>query len=315
MKNIFLFVFLCLLPLACSQQDTSQLLNQDLQRFILEYERFIRKVDRYKQARQQLQEDTSGMLISAFLSASLTELVSPEALAYKKIRLSHQEKEFGPKLKLIYEEGERLAWDLMRIYIRRDQLSEDEKMLLRERQYLQDDINALYAKVDSVELAMISVFKVLDQQEADYRERKYAYQQWIKKHGAVIVQYQEAKANLDKANAKFDQAYDAHMRAFRRWSITRTDADANYFDRKSEASKVASEKREKAYKIYKAKANRYNKPIVREYVEAKRLYELTKKTSNLKLAELELDLERAVLDWDWLKPYIDRILQADALPP
>ena len=281
----------------CSNQKAREQLVRDVERLVLEHERFVQDIERYHQERQRLQERAIGLIAAVFLSALITD--GEDALAQEATRIVDDEQDFAPEAKRLYGEGQRIAQELRQLYEKRDELVADDERLYKERERLAQDLDQVYQTVELIGEEFSQAYRAYDLTRQARDSAKQEFEQWRQKNKHTEQAYDKAWEQLKRVRIRLEIA-DENLR-------TGIKYDRKIYQKSYEAAAAAFQK---AYDTYYPKIDNWHNSIpVKTLMAAIEAHKQAEQTYNQEYNRLEQDLERAYLNWNWLKPYLDRLIR------
>ncbi|MXX37924.1 MAG: hypothetical protein F4Y91_12830 [Gemmatimonadetes bacterium] len=327
--------FLCIvLFFGCSNhKEERQRLALDVERIVLEHERFVQDIDRYHQERERIEGRTNKLILGIFLSMWFTD--SATSLIGQARQIAEDASQFSPEALRLYKEGERIAWDLRRAYERRDLLVPEEQHLTVERTRLAEDLFEKYQTVDFIEQETLQITQTYMDVCEEYEQASTALEAWEQENEHKYHQitkerpkleraletadtvYTLAKQNLELTQSNYDRAERLYKTGYDERSFELYKRAQEHYDNTKKNFMEASKSRTRAIDalekslesgISYLKAKR-DHPTIQAYDKAQKAYEQTKQEFEQTSQRLEEDLERAYLDWNWLTPYLDRLIR------
>lgn len=277
----------------CSNEKAQEQLNRDVQRLVLDYERFDKDIQRYHNERERLVQRLGQLILSSVLEANIGLTIQNETAS-----IVDAEQQFVPEAERLYEEGHRIALELTYLYQQRDSLVSKEERLYKEWKELSQDKEEIYQTVEFIKEEYLQLSKdYLD----NLKQANIEIEEQSKICGEILDEVHQIERIRKEALAKIDQAkidYEAHDFKFR---FTEERLFAKWTQAIDEEKKMAKKHRRAISNLDKAAQIRDQKLNYAMQLEA--AYEQASR-------RLEQDIERAYLNWNWIEPYLNRLVRA-----
>lgn len=284
----------------CSgDQEKRQQLVRDVERLVLEHERFVLSLARYDQERERFQERTAAMLMSALLPNGAAGLAGQAAI------LSDDAQQFEPEAQRLYKEGERLAWELWRTYEQRDSLADEGQQLTIEREKLAKELERMSLEVDLIKEEGLRVdqehVRQLEQAAPVLAEVKQAYSKALEAENKQRLIHLQMIENLKEASESVTRWLELGKLTNEKklWAII------------SQAKKLRDQN-VILVKITKKEHDKVKQKTSRaeaEYNRVEQEIEQIEQAYKQRIKRLSEDLESAHLNWSWLEPYLNRLVR------
>ena len=263
--------------IACSNQQVHQDLARQVELFTLDYELFINEIDRYHEEKVRLTQRKLGILASAFLEEG-TDRVIPEIL-----QISQDAQQFKPEALRLYLTGCDLAYQLQSLYSVRDSLVG--------KGHLEIELHKLSTGIDETEemvgLIREEVVEVIESYSQVLEKAIEAHQAYKQSNEVARLREKFEKAKL---KYEFEES----------WLTPRK---AQYPEYPTTQRDEALRQKNQAWKEYS------NHPLRKAFMETSKAEKEAKAYYEQRSKRLREDLEQAYLEWNWLAPYLNRLIR------